>query len=45
MKDDMVIEGLGECRGFCIGNRGTDDIFGEVVDKIDDVAISTGCYG
>ena len=45
MKDDAVIEGLGECGGFCIGNRDTDDVFGEVVDEIDDVAISTGCCG
>ena len=45
MKDDVIIEGLGECRGFCIGNWGTDDVFGEVVDKIDDETISTGCDG
>ena len=45
MKDDGVIEGLGECRGFCIGDRDTDDIFGEVVNKIDDMTVSTGCDG
>ena len=45
MKDDGVVEGLGERRGFGIGNRDTDDIFGEVVDEIDGVAITTGCYG
>ena len=45
MKDDGVVEGLGECRGFRIGNRDTDDIFGKVVDEVDDVAVSTGCDG
>ena len=45
MKDDGVIEGLSEGRGFCIRDWDTDDVFGEVVDEVDDVAVSTGCDG
>ena len=45
MKDDVVVEGFGECRSFRIWDRDTDDIFGEVVDEVDDVATSTGCNG